>query len=107
MQEQQGLYDPDKPFFRFLSGRNITVKKINKMLAKIFPPTTQLKISGHSFRSGLISSAANFPDIVNDPHVKGWGRWKSNSFLRYELLDCEQKRWIFNKLTQKLKGSKY
>jgi hypothetical protein len=107
MEEHHGLYDLDKPFFRFLSGRNITVKKINKVLAKIFPPTKHIKILGHSFRYGLISSAANFPDIVNDPLIKEWGRWKSNSFLQYELLDCEQKRWILNKLTQKLDGDNY
>ncbi len=104
MQDSQGISDPEKPFFRFSSGRNITTKKINKMLRKIFPHATNQKISGHSFRSGLVSSAANFPDIVNDPHIKGWGRWKSDTFLRYELLDCEQKRWIFNKLTQKLEN---
>ncbi len=92
MQVKQGLSDPNKPVFRFASGRNITGKKINKMLKKLFPTSTGLKISGHSFRSGLISSAANYPDIISDPHVKGWGRWHSHTFLRYELLDCEQKR---------------
>jgi hypothetical protein len=97
------LFSPELPFFRFKSGRNITTKKLNTILAKFLPLRGNKKLTAHCFRSGFISSAANLPDVVNDPHLKGWGRWKSNTFLRYELFDLEQKRWIFNRLVQSLK----
>jgi hypothetical protein len=96
------LYHPDMPVFRFQSGRNITIKTVNALLAKLFPVALGYKVTGHSFRAGLVSSAANYPDIINDPHVQGWGRWKSNAFLRYQHFDTAQKQWIFNKLTQTL-----
>ena len=96
------LFSPELPFFRFKSGRNITTKKLNAILAKFLPLRGNKKLTAHCFRSGFISSAANLPDVVNDPHLKGWGRWKSNTFLRYELFDLEQKRWIFNRLVQSI-----
>ncbi len=65
----------NQPLFRFRSGRNITTKKVNKFLHQIFPKQKGFNITGHSFRSGLISSAANVPDLINDTHVKGWGRY--------------------------------
>jgi hypothetical protein len=67
------------------------------MRDKMFPRTKHLKMSGRSFQSGLISSLANFLDIVSDPHIKGGGEMDSS--LRYQLLGSEQKHWIFNKLT--------
>jgi len=102
LQTKIGLYREDLPLFRWQSGRCITIKKINKVLARIFPPRKGIKITGHCFRSGLISSAGNLPDIVNDTHLKGWGRWRSDTFLRYELFDMEQKKYIFKKLIQSL-----
>jgi hypothetical protein len=102
--QENHLFSPDLPFFRFESGRNITIKKLNAILENFLPLKGNKKLTAHCFRSGFISSAANLPDEVNDPHLKGWGRWKSNTFLRYELFDLEQKRWIFNRLVQSLKG---
>jgi hypothetical protein len=95
---KHGLDDDKLPFFRFASGRNITVRKINTFLKELFPPTGKHKVTGHSFRSGLVSAAANYPDLINDAHLKGWGRWRSSAFLRYEHYDHNQKQYIFNKL---------
>jgi hypothetical protein len=104
-QRKHDLNKDDLPFFRFQSGRNITVKKMNKFLTRIFTPEGKEYIRGHSFRSGLVSSAANYPDLINDAHIKGWGRWRSNAFLRYEHFDVEQKKYIFNKLIATLQPS--
>ena len=98
----KGLNDPQLPFFRWNSGTNITIKKVNSILRHIFPLCKGVKITGHCFRSGLISSAGNLPDVINDTHIKGWGRWRSDTFLRYELFDMEQKKYIFTKLVQSL-----
>jgi hypothetical protein len=70
-QQQRGLLKDDLPFFRFRSGRSITSKRFNTILKQIFPPATGRYIIGHSFRPSLISSAANLPSIVNDPHIQG------------------------------------
>ncbi len=95
-----GLAGDSLPFFRFRSGRNVTVTKMNIFLHRVFPPTDGNRITGHSFRSGLISSAANYPDLVQDTHLKGWGRWNSKAYLRYEHYDFAQKQYIFHKLVQ-------
>jgi integrase len=97
-----GKYNTDLPLFRWKSGKCVTIKKVNKVLAHIFPPKEGVRITGHCFRSGLISSAGNLPDIVNDTHLKGWGRWRTDTFLRYEIFDMEQKKYIFKKLLQSL-----
>jgi hypothetical protein len=67
------LFSPELPFFRFKSGRNITIKKLNSILGRFLPLKGNKKLTAHCFRSGFISSAANLPDVVNDPHLKGWG----------------------------------
>jgi hypothetical protein len=90
-QRENGMLKDDLPFFRFQSGRAITGKKFNAILKRIFPPSSGRYIIGHSFRPGLISAAANLPSIVNDPHIQGWGRWNTKTFLRYQHFDIEQK----------------
>jgi hypothetical protein len=102
LQIRANVYNADLPLFRWYSGKCITIRKVNRVLSCIFPPRKGVKITGHCFRSGLISAAGNLPDIVNDTHLKGWGRWKTDTFLRYELFDMEQKRYIFKKLIQTL-----
>ena len=85
------------PVFRLSNGKNLTKSKLNSVLKITFPSK---KISCKSFRSGIPSIMANFPDIMNDKHVMGWGRWKSSSFLRYQKFDLKQKKWVFKKLAK-------
>ena len=65
------------------SGKNLTrdlfVKHLREAIqAAGIDPTG---FSGHSFRSGAATTAANLG--VSDAHIKMMGRWKSNAYQRY------------------------
>ena len=83
------------PVFAVENLCNLTQKIVNKFLKKSFPKN---KFSGHSFRAGVPSSMADFPNIANDWHVMGWGRWRSNIFLKYQNRTKEQSKWVFKKI---------
>lgn len=48
-QRKYGLYENGLPVFRFRSGRNITLRKMNIFLHKIFPPRTRVQNYGTQF----------------------------------------------------------
>jgi hypothetical protein len=56
-------------------------------------------ISCHSFRAGIPSTLALFPDLAKTDDIKGWGRWHSDCFNRYTRLHHDQKKAIFDKIT--------
>ena len=99
----EGIWDKNLPVFRLANGSNLTIKKLNTVLHVTFPNG---KISCKSFRSAIPSILANYPDLMNDRHVMGWGRWKSSSFLRYQQFDLKQKKWVFKKLAKILTVTK-
>jgi len=70
---------------------------INKFLKVNFP---KKDLSGHSFRAGIPSSVS--PDLVNDLHIMGWGRWKTKAFLSYQKFKFKQKKWVFRKIVKGL-----
>jgi hypothetical protein len=49
------------------------------------------KISCHMFRNAIPSIIADFPNIFNDAHTMGWGRWKSKTFISYQKSKTNQK----------------
>ena len=100
-QRDNNLFNPELPVFRFPSGRNVTKLKLNKLLKTIFPRKSHT-ISCRSFRSGIPSSVGKFPELINDRHTKGWGRWLSKAFLRYEHFGKHQKRYVFAKISRAL-----
>ena len=62
-------------------------------------------ISCHSFRAGIPSVLSLFPDLVSDDEIKGWGRWRSDSYQRYCRMQLGQKRTIFDKIAVVLNKS--
>ena len=68
------------PLFQFASGtRDLFVKHLQEAIQVAgIDPTG---FSGHSFRSGAATTAANLR--VSDAHIKMMGRWKSNAYQRY------------------------
>ena len=94
--KNDNIFEKNLPVFRLSNGSNLTKNKLNSILHLIFPNE---KISCKSFRSGIPSILADFPDLMNDKHVMGWGRWKSSSFLRYQIFDLKQKKWAFKKMS--------
>ena len=101
-QKKEGIWGVNLPVFRLFNGSNLTKNNLNKVLNTIFP---NKKISCKSFRSAIPSILANFPNLMNDRHVMGWGRWKSSSFLRYQKFKIKQKKWVFKKMSNILTKS--
>jgi hypothetical protein len=105
MQMEAGIFDPNLPVFRFASGRNLTQTQLNNVLSALLPDLCipgHDTISCHSFRAGIPSTLALFPELINSDDIKGWGRWHSECYMRYTRLRHDQKRAIFNKITTAL-----
>ena len=92
---------PTLPVFMFDSGKLLTKQKFNAtirgLLAAKFGKKSNL-LSGHSFRQGIPSLLAKYPELVKDSHVMGWGRWCSDAYLSYTKLKTDQKRCIYEKI---------
>ena len=93
--KKNGFFSSSKPVFMVSKKQNLTQRKVNEFLKKTFKEN---KFSGHSFRAGVPSSLADFPNIANDWHVMGWGRWRSNIFLKYQNRTKKQSKWVFKKI---------
>ena len=105
LQQDAGVYDPAKPVFRFADGRNLTQPKFNEILSSLLSDLClpgQDTISCHSFRSGIPSTLAMFPDLAHCDDIQGWGRWHSDCFNRYTRLRHDQKKAIFGKISAAL-----
>jgi len=97
---EAGLFDLKKPVFRF-AAKNLTTSHFNNILASLLPDFCrpgQDTITCHSFRPGIPSTLALFPDLANTDDIQGWGRWHSDCFNRYTRLRHDQKRAIFDKI---------
>ena len=72
----------DFPVFSMPNGKPLTQRKFNKILKDL---TGHLfkngKITGHSFRYGLVSLFANLGYSEED--LKRIGRWSSRAYLHY------------------------
>ena len=93
------LMKKNLPVFRLSSGLNLTKKELNIWLKKNFP---HKNFSCHSFRAGIPSTISNFPDLANDNHIMGWGRWNSPCFKSYQRFKTKQKKWVFKKICRAL-----
>ena len=96
-----GNTDESLPVFRFSSGKNLTCSIMNKTLADLLPEFCvpgQDTISCHSFRAGIPSILAMFPDLVTSDQIKGWGRWQSDCYQLYTRLTLKEKEQIFGKI---------
>ena len=71
------------PLFRFEDGRPLTrtrlVQEVKRALEEA--GTSSTRISGHSFRIGAATTAAEYG--VEDSAIRVLGRWRSNTFQRY------------------------
>ena len=90
-----------RPVFAFKSGKLLTQSTFNEVVRsllrrRIGPTANQLAC--HSFRGGIPSALASFPEIANDNHVMGWGRWSSSAYLLYTRLKLNQKLKIYSKI---------
>ena len=78
-------FSVNKPVFSFSSGKNLTKKQINLWLSTLLDDfvDSNHKITGHSFRAGIPSTLASFPDEYSVKIIKEWGMWESNCYKLY------------------------
>ena len=90
------------PVFSFHSGKNLTKKQINSWLGSLLEDfvDSNHKITGHSFRAGIPSTLACFPDEFPNNVIKTWGMWESNSYKLYIKHEREGKRALFEKIVK-------
>lgn len=103
-QKALGLWSESLPVFRFASGKSFTVAKLTHILKKLLSGSTLagMNITAKSLRAGIPTDMESYPNLVNDSHIKIWGRWKGKSFLRYMKGPPENRKWIFEKICQAL-----
>jgi len=106
-QTAAGLEMGRDPVFRFRSGKNLTPRLFNSVLASLLSDIcgSGNVISCHSFRAGVPSTLSMFPELANSDDVKGWGRWKSDCYNRYTRLRLDQREKIFSKIADALRRS--
>ena len=93
------------PVFMFKNGKIVTPKMINEILPDLLRDIMKDaadEYTGHCLRPGLLSALANNPDIANDKDIQKWGRWCTESFLLYTRLKLNQKKTLFEKVTNVL-----
>jgi hypothetical protein len=108
-QQKAGIWDPELPVFRFGSGKNLTVFRLSRIIKSLLRKTNlrYKNLSARSLRSGLPSDMEGRPDIMQDEHIKNWGRWRSSSYQTYMKNDRVQRRWIFEKICTALKQNSF
>ncbi len=93
------------PVFTFDSGKFLTKESLNFTLKNLLNEhigSNSKHISSHSFRAGIPSTLAKFPDLFSDKQIMGWGRWRSDAYSSYTKLKYEQKKCIFGKIANVL-----
>jgi len=104
-QMEAGVFVDNLPVFRFETGKNLTQAQFNATLAQLLADMCtpgENSISCHSFRAGIPSTLSLFPHLATSDMVKGWGRWQSDCYLRYQRLKLPQKEKIFSSISQAL-----
>jgi len=86
------------PVFTFSNGKPLTKNVFNKTITDLLKPelsSSNGKILGHSFRAGIPSLLAKYPELIKDGFIKGWGRWSSETYKCYTRLKQNQKHEMF------------
>ena len=96
------FFNATTPVFRFGSGKVLNISTFSKLLKQILAKSKFAKwnISAKSMRAGLPSDLEKFPDLIEDGHIKAWGRWKSTAYQRYMRNKNPPRKWIFEKICQ-------
>ena len=103
-QKARRLWASDLPVFRLTRWRNLTVKKVSKIIGNISrqKPRMEGKFSAGSFRSGIPSDMEGRPDLFKDTLIQCWGRWRSDAYRRYMKRGPERRRVIAGKIEEML-----
>jgi len=88
--------------FTFNNGKVFTKINFNRTLNELLKEDLKKVggvIRGHSFRAGIPSILAKYPELVNDGLIKKWGRWNSDTYKTYTRLKNSQKLSIFKNIS--------
>jgi hypothetical protein len=92
--------------FRTIDGDIVFTSQFIQLISDLLEPLNVLgpndSITGHSFRFGIPSTLTLINDPELDSDVQIWGRWTSEAFRSYMKLVTDQKRRIFNKISNYL-----
>ena len=106
--KSMSICGPDQPVFCFESGKNLTLRGFNSTLQELLESqlgSDSRLFSGHSFRAAIPAVLAKHPELSSSEEIMGWGRWKSSAYLSYTRLKEDQRRKIFNKISNILNMS--
>ena len=100
-QLEMGKGGPADPVFIYPSGNFVTTGAYNKALRVLLADVVDFErdsISCHSFRAGLPSLIAQYPELFSAEDIKKWGRWEGESFNKYTRLTDTSKEKMFDKM---------
>ena len=101
LSEETRLRDPKTPVFKFSSGKCLTCRKMNLILKELLGDFEDEfhKITGHSFRAGIPTALANYPQKSKIADILEWGGWEGKeSYKAYTKQNRDKKRAIFNRV---------
>jgi len=96
------------PVFSFINGKVLTAQCLVYTVRNLLLPVIgsfALMICGHSFRAGIPSALASYPNAVKDIEISNWGRWSSDSYLLYTRLKLNLKLVLYTKILNVLNKS--
>ena len=101
LRHRMGNFDPDHPVFVLESGKLITQKNVNDLLARLLNPlfpTLRGKWTCHSFRAGLASEMGARPAVFNKGEVKLAGGWDGDTCDRYSRQTGQGRERVLEKI---------
>ena len=101
LRESSQIKDMSSPVFKFENGKLLTTNRFNKVLNDLLLPhlgSYAGSISCHSFRAGIPSALARFPEIADNWDIKGWARWEGNDYRKYTRLGFPQREKTHKKI---------
>jgi len=105
LEKESGFGNPFDPVFVLPSGKFLTKAIFNSALKSLLGDICDYKVNSilcHSFRAGIPSQLARFPELMSSDDVKGWGRWTSDAYDKYTRLKIDQKKGIYDKIMKVL-----
>jgi hypothetical protein len=105
LHNEWGMYDKTMPVFRFPSGKNLTLRCLNKVLKGLL---SDICINGtdsitcHSMRMAIPTALNEASGSTATAETKEWGRWRSNAHTAYAKQHIRHKQQLFNKITSAL-----
>ena len=100
---REKVFNKGNPVFSFKSGKGLTKNFMNNLLRILLSDFTDENhiITGHSFRAGLPSAIASYPEKNKMSDMLEWGGWETKEgFSKYKKQDRAERRALFYKIVE-------